>query len=66
MKFVDQWAYRQNMRPFRYDNIQSVRCSDILEEMQVTLDASISDRSFKNRRKFIDDSVNEVGQILAC
>ncbi|CDJ29124.1 Cast multi-domain protein, related [Eimeria mitis] len=48
----------------RYDKIHSVKCSAILEELQVTLDASISERSLKTRQKFIDDAVNEASDEL--
>ncbi|CDJ49027.1 hypothetical protein, conserved [Eimeria brunetti] len=44
----------------RYDSIHSLRCSTILEELQVTLDASISERGMKTRQKLIDDSVNKI------
>ncbi|CDI82519.1 hypothetical protein, conserved [Eimeria praecox] len=44
----------------RYDSIHSLRCSNVYEELQVTLNASISERGLKTRQKSIDDAVNEV------
>ncbi|CDJ55942.1 hypothetical protein, conserved [Eimeria maxima] len=43
----------------RYDRMHSLRCSDILEELQITLTASISEANLKTRQKHIDDAVNE-------
>lgn len=49
------------MAVFRYSKIDALRCSTTLEELQVILDASISEISRKTRQQLIDDAVRKVG-----
>lgn len=52
------------MAVLRYSKIDALRCSTTLEELQVTLDASISETSRQTRQQLIDDAVRKVGRTV--